>query len=412
MSHTSAEDLDFPVLFPVLDILNHRHDTTVDWSFDPGRFTVSLVNEVTAGAEIFNNYGPKSNDELLLGYGFCIEDNPNDKVLMTLKAPPESLQQHIRTVQPGYFETTGEWSSAKATFGLRRITLDPERPSNVFEQLPASLLELLAYMIRHERRLPFAFIDHPRQALIDDNSPSSYFLPHITRMIVTSLAPKYSQLQSSNPTNLPANAKQVQAAIYRNEQLKILESVISALRTYLRSLLHITFTHPQPPPQRPFITTVDGLLELLGRHSVQAAAAFADGIVANAGTADMRTLREAGWEEDLTVLLLCYCQLTFGFELPEYCIDARANVEGPLLAEEMEQATGLMELVRVAAQARPDSLWATDGWDPWFITRVGGRMFVHESFLMAVPDPGLGREAAQPVIYIHGIKAGSVMETC
>ena len=28
------------------------------------------------GQQVFNNYGPKSNEEFLVGYGFCIPDNP------------------------------------------------------------------------------------------------------------------------------------------------------------------------------------------------------------------------------------------------------------------------------------------------------------------------------------------------
>jgi hypothetical protein len=33
---------------------------------------------------VFNNYGPKSNEELLLSYGFVIENNPDDTVILRL----------------------------------------------------------------------------------------------------------------------------------------------------------------------------------------------------------------------------------------------------------------------------------------------------------------------------------------
>lgn len=41
---------------------------------------ISLVAESAhaAGAELFNNYGAKPNEELLLGYGFVIPSNPDD----------------------------------------------------------------------------------------------------------------------------------------------------------------------------------------------------------------------------------------------------------------------------------------------------------------------------------------------
>lgn len=70
MSRTSTEDLDFPVLFPGLDAANHNHDSRVDWTFNPGQFVLALAdsaNSIDTGQEIFNNYGPKGNGELLLG---------------------------------------------------------------------------------------------------------------------------------------------------------------------------------------------------------------------------------------------------------------------------------------------------------------------------------------------------------
>lgn len=404
LSRSPAEDLDFPALFPVLDILNHHHDSHVDWSFDPGRFTVSISDAVPPGEELYNNYGPKSNDELLLGYGFVIPDNPNDKVLLVLKAPPEHLQPEIRQIQPGYFDSNGEWSSEKATFGLHKTNVKHDSPGDIFLQLPSSLLELLTYTIRHERRLPFEFIDHVLQSLVDDSSPSRHYLPHIARMIVSSLVPKLDRIRNTTPATPPRNKRQEIAQIYRTNQVAILESVTNSLRYYLRSLLRLSFPDSEPLPTGPFITTIEGLLQILGRHSPEAATYFADGIVANAGTADLDQLRAAGWEEDLFVLLLCYFQLTCGFVLPEFCVDRIADVEDALYAVEIEQANDILDLVRVAALARPDSVWALQEWNANFIAKVGGRMLVHESFPMMVPVDGQ-REEPRPVIYVHGIRA-------
>ena len=409
LSRSSADDLDFPVLFPVLDILNHHHDAHVDWSFDPGRFTVSISDAVTQGSEVYNNYGPKSNDELLLGYGFCIPGNPNDKVLLVLKTPPDNLQPDIKRIQPGYFDSSGQWDSKKATFGIHKTGVASQNPADVFLQLPSALLELLTYTIRFERRLPFEFIDHVLQSLVDETSGSRHYLPHITRMIVTSLAPKLDKIRSTTPSTPPANKKQEIARVYRDSQIEILESVMNSLRLYLRSMLRLSFQQLEPLPAGPFITTIEGLLQLLGRSNLQAASNFANGIVANAGTADLDQLRQAGWEEDMFVLLLCYCQLTFGFELPEFCVDRIADVEDALYAVELEQAKDLLDLVRVAAAANPGSVWTLQEWDANFIAKVGGRMLVHESFPMVVPGPvDMQQEVPQQVIYIHGIKGGAL----
>jgi hypothetical protein len=46
---------------------------------------------VREGEQVFNNYGPKSNEELLLGYGFTLPHNPDDVVALKLGARPSPL---------------------------------------------------------------------------------------------------------------------------------------------------------------------------------------------------------------------------------------------------------------------------------------------------------------------------------
>ena len=84
-----------PVLIPGLDLLNHARGAAVTWSVtypvpnNPGRPSgtlplISLVlhNPAEARQEIYNNYGPKPNSELILGYGFSMENNPEDSVIL------------------------------------------------------------------------------------------------------------------------------------------------------------------------------------------------------------------------------------------------------------------------------------------------------------------------------------------
>ena len=52
MSRASAEELDFPVLFPVLDLPNHSHGARVSWQFDPGQFSMSTKDGMKAGFEV------------------------------------------------------------------------------------------------------------------------------------------------------------------------------------------------------------------------------------------------------------------------------------------------------------------------------------------------------------------------
>lgn len=86
---------DEAVLIPVIDLTNHNPKAKVSWSVgDDGSFTLECENPTRVkGAEIFNNYGMKGNEELLLAYGFCIEDNSADSAALKIKVPVELLPE-------------------------------------------------------------------------------------------------------------------------------------------------------------------------------------------------------------------------------------------------------------------------------------------------------------------------------
>ena len=65
-------------LLPLLDMLNHRYAAPIIWQSGEGAVGFAAGADVAAGDEVFNNYGPKSNEELLLSYGFILDDNPQD----------------------------------------------------------------------------------------------------------------------------------------------------------------------------------------------------------------------------------------------------------------------------------------------------------------------------------------------
>lgn len=400
MSKASAEELDFPVLFPVVDIPNHAHDAMVDWTFDPGRFSINIKHELPTGAEVFNNYGPKSNDELLLGYGFCIAGNPFDKVLLTLKAPPEQLQPDIRKVQPGYFAHDGRWNSEKATFHIEAVKLEPGQPPEIlFANLPEPLLELMVYMLRFERGLAFEFLEHPIHYITAAGSPGRQYRPHLTRMIVTSLLPKLAKLHASTPKTGPITYRQQQAKLYRDGQVRILESITAGLRLYLRSLLY-----PNPSsPKGPMVVTLEGLLEVLRiRGGVKLAKDFLDGIAVSAGTTQSEQLREAGWEDEVFVLMLCWVYTCCHMEsaTPEYLLQPASMA--PLSPEDLEQARSSLELVEAAAEACPNSFWQDPRWSAEYIAGLGGRLLRYESFAMMVPVAGADDSGdARLVFYVH-----------
>lgn len=85
----------YPILLPGVDSLNHARAQPVSWvvgapqassSTAPPQPSISLVlhTPTPAGAELFNNYGPKPNAELILGYGFALRGNPDDTIVLKI----------------------------------------------------------------------------------------------------------------------------------------------------------------------------------------------------------------------------------------------------------------------------------------------------------------------------------------
>ncbi|WVQ85339.1 hypothetical protein IAT38_007504 [Cryptococcus sp. DSM 104549] len=106
-SHTAgAEEVSKPVLLPGVDIFNHARGQPILWlsslttlSSSPTPVpAISLVSTQpsTSGKQLFNNYGAKPNEELLLGYGFILPSNPDDVVILRLgtgSIPPAAAKR-------------------------------------------------------------------------------------------------------------------------------------------------------------------------------------------------------------------------------------------------------------------------------------------------------------------------------
>jgi hypothetical protein len=86
----------YPILLPGVDSLNHARGQPVSWVVDspqvlssltvPFERSISLVlhTPTAQGQELFNNYGPKPNAELILGYGFSLPNNPDDTIVLKI----------------------------------------------------------------------------------------------------------------------------------------------------------------------------------------------------------------------------------------------------------------------------------------------------------------------------------------
>lgn len=82
-------------LVPYADMLNHYRPRETKWEFEDSRnaFTITSLQQLQTGAQVYDSYGQKCNHRFLLNYGFSIENNveaegfcPNEvPLLLTLR---------------------------------------------------------------------------------------------------------------------------------------------------------------------------------------------------------------------------------------------------------------------------------------------------------------------------------------
>ncbi|KAG9294123.1 hypothetical protein G9A89_021482 [Geosiphon pyriformis] len=80
MSNTCDQSSE--VLLPLADSFNHRSRQKITLSIHNETLKLVAGEKILPGSQIWSNYGPKSNEELLLGYGFCLPNNPDDWVIV------------------------------------------------------------------------------------------------------------------------------------------------------------------------------------------------------------------------------------------------------------------------------------------------------------------------------------------
>lgn len=123
-------------LVPCLDILNHKHDTEyLSFHVHPetGALQVSSQVAVAAGSELFSNYGPLSNGQLMFAYGYAVPSNPHDEFMLKIKLPP-SLAEQLSSSS----SSSGEPQN-NGLFALRR---------GGFHGIPKALFTTLKAMIK------------------------------------------------------------------------------------------------------------------------------------------------------------------------------------------------------------------------------------------------------------------------
>ncbi|CAG7848387.1 SubName: Full=Uncharacterized protein {ECO:0000313/EMBL:CCA72828.1} [Serendipita indica DSM 11827] len=155
-----------PVLIPLVDAFNHERAKPVSWSIDqpnskPTCLSLIFHTPSPSGSELYNNYGAKPNDELLLGYGFTIPDNPDDTLLLKL---PGS-EQRFKIAKGASGESMAVWYEIGRRL-QQDFATDGDDLDVMMTELELEIGQILPEMIRNLRSKLPAIVDRdPREPL-------------------------------------------------------------------------------------------------------------------------------------------------------------------------------------------------------------------------------------------------------
>ncbi|CAO1604697.1 hypothetical protein XANCAGTX0491_008241 [Xanthoria calcicola] len=256
-NRTSEQD-GSPVLLPGLDLLNHSPAAKVTWQWTGEACNILNDHELSAGTEVFNNYAPKSNEELIMGYGFSLFRNPSDHCNLALgemamarikdvpACPP--TQHGPQGVEPSTANADQVMRSPCSITGVgwvRLIHNETDQKENKAEYLfsPGFLGQAsIAFSNAREHGRGFSSTD---TTLFAGSATRNRL--HTACAIAMMLQKHYVDLTASNLQlpKWPHNQRQFHAARYRRGQLHILRAVTGSIVASLRCLAGLDPSWPR-----------------------------------------------------------------------------------------------------------------------------------------------------------------------
>ena len=240
---SAADPSTCPVLLPVFDLANHNPEAKVSWTFGPEYCSLTVEEFIGEGEQIYNNYGPKSNEEckllffnghgemcsclqcfaVIMGYGFILPINPHDTFALVLKptagtATDKNTLYECLKIPP-----------ERTVFHLRA---DTTLENSLFQHnLP--LLTTLAKLVANQRehnQLQDSFVLEVLKS--STYTAAHYRLGLLIFSNLRSILDRKLQAISAHDDRLPThpqNEKQFHALRYRDSQKSILSSHIAYL---------------------------------------------------------------------------------------------------------------------------------------------------------------------------------------
>lgn len=147
-------------LVPLLDILNHNHEREwIKFSVKDYKLQIICNYPIQKGQEIYSNYGCLSNGQLLLAFGYSLEDNPHDEYLLKLKIPNKPFFQSY--FESNRVENTPEMNESNQQFRSQLFSIQ----RGGIKGIPDNLLVLLALLDK--------FQSNPNQSSSSSNNSTN-----------------------------------------------------------------------------------------------------------------------------------------------------------------------------------------------------------------------------------------------
>ncbi|KAJ5815156.1 hypothetical protein N7474_006933 [Penicillium riverlandense] len=210
------------VLLPLVDLPNHRPLAKVEWRAGEEDVGLLVLEEIAPGQEIFNNYGPRNNEQLLMNYGFCLANNPTDYRIVKLgvldNSPLTEAKDRQRQLYPELATTTEE---PYYIFSILYPLLARDTPMEHTIVSPA-LFNALTVMEGNPRE--HAMIEITESEI---RIPPAYGTGHSTLAALSQISFEliaHIALLKDSAEGLsaqPANLNQMHTQIYRNGQIAL-----------------------------------------------------------------------------------------------------------------------------------------------------------------------------------------------
>ncbi|PYI06429.1 SET domain protein [Aspergillus sclerotiicarbonarius CBS 121057] len=216
----------FSVLLPLIDMGNHRPLAKVEWRAGKDNVAFVVLEDVTAGQEISNNYGPRNNEQLMMNYGFCIPGNPCDHRIVSLRAPPGSPLQVAKSHQVQMHpELGGETEDHYYVFNVFYPLLAPHMSMEHSIFSPA-LLDAVSVLAANNRELETLEITSQAIKIPSGYGNSRALLAALSQVIIELITHAAKLRASGEDLQTPTNLKQTHAKVYRDSQIMLSETAL------------------------------------------------------------------------------------------------------------------------------------------------------------------------------------------